>query len=298
VDLQLDANGFEVDRDGRPTPVAQLGHGYEMQTYDPDLKRFLFMPGASGDWQAAAPFGAKRKAWGVSYQGMPKSHSPWLYDVQTGRWDMKKVAGPNPARGATTLGAVLVYVPGLKKAFFFAGYDEVAFYDPAANSWEVIKRPVPAPPFGIDAVACLDPGRSRIYAGGVCGKPNAFWYYDLKARAWVDPQPQGKPFNGENHFTTNRSAMNFDSANDVALVCCHLTGAEGKAKGIYVYDPKDNKWAEEPLALPAGFNPGKYANCVSSFYSPDLNAHFFHVAGDSADDGVMWVYRYKRAEKK
>src|SRR5205814_1793210 len=51
VDLKLDANGFEVDKDGRPTPVAQLGHGYEQQTYDTDLKRFMFMPASSADWR-------------------------------------------------------------------------------------------------------------------------------------------------------------------------------------------------------------------------------------------------------
>jgi hypothetical protein len=36
---------------------------------------------------------------------------------------------------------------------------------------------------------------------------------------------------------------------------------------------------------------------VSSFYSPEFNAHFFHVAGDSADDGVMWVYRYQSGRR-
>src|SRR5262249_6285469 len=53
VDLKLDKNGFEVDKDGRPVPVAQLGHGYEQVAYDPDRQRFMFMPGAAGDWQAA-----------------------------------------------------------------------------------------------------------------------------------------------------------------------------------------------------------------------------------------------------
>ena len=28
-------------------------------------------------------------------------------------------------------------------------------------------------------------------------------------------------------------------------------------------------------------------------YDPGLNAYFCHFAGDSKDDGAMWVYRYK-----
>jgi len=27
---------------------------------------------------------------------MPKNNSPWLYDVRTGQWDLRKVEGPSP----------------------------------------------------------------------------------------------------------------------------------------------------------------------------------------------------------
>src|SRR5262249_26297447 len=111
VDLKLDKNGFEVNQDGRPVPVAQLGHGYEMVSYYPDRKRFVFMPGASQDWQAAAPFGKKRLAWGVKGQGVPQNSSPWQYDVGSGRWDLLKVNGPAPVN---TLANVSAYVPGSK----------------------------------------------------------------------------------------------------------------------------------------------------------------------------------------
>jgi len=33
---------------------------------------------------------------------------------------------------------------------------------------------------------------------------------------------------------------------------------------------------------------------INSFYAPVLNAHYFHVAGDSRDNGVIWVYRHKQ----
>ena len=34
-------------------------------------------------------------------------------------------------------------------------------------------------------------------------------------------------------------------------------------------------------------------NGNSGFYDPELNAYFCYFASDSADDGRMWVYRYK-----
>ena len=44
--------------------------------------------------------------------------------------------------------------------------------------------------------------------------------------------------------------------------------------------------------------PKEIAACPSGFYDPDLNAHFVHVASDSGDNGIMWVYRYKKAGEK
>ena len=62
-----------------------------------------------------------------------------------------------------------------------------------------------------------------------------------------------------------------------------------ESRGVYVYDPVANVWTENPLAMPK-----EIGQCPSGFYSPELNAHFVHVAGDSADNGIMWVYRYKK----
>src|SRR5262249_49162426 len=97
-------------------------------------------------------------------------------------------------------------------------------------------------------------------------------------------------------FSTSRSVMNYDSASDVVLAFYHgnvgLTGSDTKGRGVHVYDPGANAWAETPLTIPK-----ELCKCPSSFYDPELNAHFIHCAGDSADDGVMLVYRYKKAAK-
>jgi hypothetical protein len=293
VDLKLDRNGFEVDQEGRPVPIAQLGHGYEMLTYDTDRKRFMFMPGASQDWQAGAPFGKKRLAWGVKGQGLPNRCSPWLYDVQSGRWDLRKVDGPAPARTAVPLGLTFVYVPSMKKAFFWnPTVQEAWFYDPDKNSWSNLKpRGLPLP-VGIDKVACLDPKRQRIYLGG----PKNLACYDLKGNAFIDLQPKGKPpQNVDDYlygpFSTSRSVMNYDAASDVVVLFYHGNGpteASRKGRGVYLYDPATNSWGKAPLPVPKEF-----CKCPSSFYDPVLNAHFIHCAADSNDDGVMLVYRYK-----
>ena len=39
-------------------------------------------------------------------------------------------------------------------------------------------------------------------------------------------------------------------------------------------------------------------NGNSGFHDPGLNAYFCHFAGESADDGTMWVYRCKNTAGK
>jgi hypothetical protein len=295
--LKLDPNGFEVDENGRPVPVAQLGHCYEQLTYDTDLKRFMFMPGASQDWQSS-PFGKRRLAWGVKGQGLPTDCSPWLYDVQSGRWDLRKVEGLAPAHSPTPLGKTLVYVPTMKKAFYWnPPLQEAWLYDPDKNSWSQLKpKGLPAP-ISIDKVACLDPKRERIYLGG----NKDLWCYDLKANAFIELKPKGsKPQTSDGYvygpYSTSRAVMNYDAANDVVVLFYHDNVGPNiarKERGVFVYDPNANAWGEAPLPVPGGF-----CKCPSSFYDPVLNAHFIHCAGDSADDGVMWVYRYKSAPPK
>jgi hypothetical protein len=304
VDLKLDENGFEVGKDGRPVPVAQLGHGYEMVSYDTDLHRFMFMPGAAGDWMAGAPFGKKRMGWGVRGQGMPKNNSPWTYDVAADRWDLRKVEGPAPA---ASLANVSAYLPASKQLFYWQPpSSDVWFYDTKSNAWTRVKSKGPPPPFGIDASACLDSKRERIYIGGgyypVSKGPHAFWCYDLKSNTWVDLQPKGKPCKGCNRYGPNHAVMNYDSANDVVVLIFHrwqMAPTDGdiqpgqESRGVYIYNPMSNSWTEKPIAMPKAIG-----QCPSGFYNPDLNAHFLHVAGDSDDNGVMWVYRHRPAAGK
>jgi len=299
IDLHLDADGFEADKDGHRIPVTQLGHGYELVTFDTDLARFMFMPGNSAEWQGG-PFGERRKVWlGITgsqdvlrLRGMPTHNSPWGFDVRTGQWSIRKVQGPWPS---SHLGDLLVYVPTMKKAFFWRGGEKgIWLYDAAANTWTAVQPQGPPPPFGIEPVACLDTQRGRIYLGGgryPQSKTHGFWCYDLKSNAWIDLQPKGAPCGGSTFFSTNLAAMNYDSSNDVVVLTYHVNH-EGikKGQGLYIYDPSKNTWTDNPQPFPGEFlRPN---DCLHSFYSPEFNAHFYHLAGDSTDNGLMWAYRH------
>jgi hypothetical protein len=58
-------------------------------------------------------------------------------------------------------------------------------------------------------------------------------------------------------------------------------------------DPNTNAWADEARPVPDKL--GRNRQAKNGFYDPELNAVFLHSAGDSEDDGAVWVYRYRRA---
>ena len=80
---------------------------------------------------------------------------------------------------------------------------------------------------------------------------------------------------------------------DVVLLVAHSCFDSDKDRlGVYVYDPNTNSWAAEALAVPDKLGGNRKPK--NGFYDPELSAVFVHTAGDSRDDGEIWVYRYKR----
>jgi hypothetical protein len=215
--------------------------------------------------------------------------SPWMFDTVAGRWERLKTMSASPV---STFGGTLVYLAPHEKAFFYQPGYGVHYYHPAWNDWSQVKAQGTSPPFGIDSTCCYDPRRDRIYLGGgsypVAAGPNALWIWDVKTSSWVDPKPQGRPCNGSNSYATNIAAMHYDSANDAVLVFRH-TGSTTEC-GVFAYDPEHNQWTTAGK-LPVQWPHGQ----VNAFYDPLLNVHFFHVAGDSDDNGVILAYRHKRA---
>ena len=295
--LTINADGFEADADGKLIPVAQQAHGYEMNTYDTDRRRFLSMPNTHPYWERDL---AMRKIW---LKPAPQDASPWSFDPGTGEWDRQRTDSTGSRRAgmpgpASSYGDTLIYLPVRKQAFFLHRNSDVWLYDTEANKWHNIRPEGPPPPFGIDAVSCLDTKRERIYIGGgsypvtPAGK-NAFWCYDLKTNSWLDLKPKGAPLRGSTSYPTKNAVLVYDSRADRVLLVFHSHFDDQPDRlGVYVYDPETNAWGDEPLSLPEKL--GRNGQPKNGFYDAELGVVFLHTAGDSRDDGTIWVYRYRR----
>lgn len=292
LQLTLNADGFEAGPDGRPVPVAAQVHAYAMIDYDPERRRFVMMPCPGGYEKKAMP---QRAGW---LKPPPPDASPWFFESASGAWNRVRTSTPGPRSG---FGDVLLYLPGRTEYFFGrGGGKEVWFFDAAKNAWRQARPSGPPPPFGIEPVACVDPVRDRVYVGGgnyprTPDGQNAFWIYDLKADAWIDPKPKGAPCRGSTSYTTLNATMVFDAAADRVLLLRHSSHYDKEdVTGVYVYDPTANAWAEEVGPLPEKLSKRSMKN---GFYDPALRAVFLHSAGDSADNGTIWAYRYRRGGK-
>lgn len=102
---------------------------------------------------------------------------------------------------------------------------------------------------------------------------------DLPPRKGSDSEPQ-RP-----RDSARASPRGFDGHHETVLN--YLDGH------IYTYDLATDAWSVR--ALPAEVLGSVGYPAFHAFYDPALNVAFVFVAGDSADNGVMWVYRYKRA---
>jgi hypothetical protein len=288
-EMVINANGFEAGKDGEPVPIAAAAHGYGMSTYDPDAGKFACVPAGGDYWGRAMP---KRLAFlKANPANLNITHaSPWFNDTARGKWERRKTATPSPSTG---YGGLLVYLPTKKQFWCFSrGAD---LYDPATNRWTA-SASKDRQPTGIDFGSCYDSKRGRVYVcGGSYRGPYArdegkVYAYDVKTDSWSNPLDKGdvSPV-----FATNYACVHYDTVNDRVL--CVVYSA--KKTGVFVLDPSTHAWSERPLPFP--LKAPSLSRCWNGFYSPELNAHFFHVAGDSTDDGTAWAYRYKKgAEKK
>ena len=108
--------------------------------------------------------------------------------------------------------------------------------------------------------------------------------YDIESNSWSHLKPTGTAPPPAN---TNAAFYEYCARLDI-VVAIHF---KGTSPGIFVYDPNTNSWAD-PIPFPA--DGPKFHFAANTFFDRELNAYFCHVAGDSSDNGVMWVYRYKR----
>jgi hypothetical protein len=290
-ELTVDDHGVIVDKSGEPLPPLLI-HAYGYLGYDPELRKFVTFGGQFANYFTTgegAVFEQANKLFQEQRKGkeLPEL-SPFYYDVASGRWEC--LAVKDAPKGQPYGANILVYVAS-RKQFCYGGSDGVWFLDRDKRTW-LDAKPEGTPPEGIDHCADYDPRRDRIYHFTQNGKTagDNFFIYDIKSNAWSKPQPKGAaPF----YASAYESIFNLDAANDkLVIIRLYQTKDEpGYRRGVYVYDPESNAWAD-PLPLPAevvkSIKNGNYG-----WYDSQLNAYFCHFASDSNDDGTMWAYRYK-----
>jgi hypothetical protein len=204
--------------------------------------------------------------------------SPWFYDTAEGKFEKYAITQGQPPVGGFPY---FQYVPTLKQ-FFLGGANGIGFFDPAAKAWSDVDDKGTRPP-GYDHGGCYDEKRDRIYMGNGMNDPTSpLFIYDVKLSTWTNPTPIGTP---PGAFRTNDASVTYDVANDVVIVFHY------KYKKIYTYVPDTNTWTHQPF--PAAVLTS-VSGSFSTFYDPELNAYFCYGASDSADNGIMWAYRYKK----
>jgi hypothetical protein len=317
INLTVNADGVEVNKQGQHVPVAQAVHAWEQITYDVDSKSFMFIPSVTQSWrelnfaytehkEPAREFIKRRNAWmekspvpGTLYRKYMPLPAPWVLDLGTMKWELKVVKKGKKPNLTTGCGAAFMYIPGKNKCFYRRS-NNAWLYDTGKNTWQNMKAKGPKPPFGIAPVACCDTKRGRVYlASGKYPMVPQLWYYDLQTNSWVDPKPENRPVKGMKHYSSNNAVMSYDSANDKVIVALHRIDSEKNTIGVYCYDPKANSWTPRPIPFPAKVSSQfKQKNATNGFYSSRLNAHFFHTAGDSTENGFIWVYRHGQGQKQ
>lgn len=288
-ELLLDEHGQLIDHRRQPIPLHPLVHAWGYLTYDSDQSKFAFLSwnGLGNKLPRYFLGGEQRMDEGLKLlekelAGKPERvYSPWSYDVAAGRFERPLADNSTPINAGGF--PQFHYLPS-RKQFFAVGSETVAIFDPVKQQWSDAKPQGPSPK-GYDACGCYDSRRERFYRhDGDDSKGEGLMAYDIVGNSWSHLKPTGKAPPAAN---TNAAFYEYDARLDV-VVAIHF---KGTTPGIYVYNPKTNAWAD-PLPFPV--EGPKFQFAANTCFDRELNAYFCHVAGDSRDDGVIWVYRYQR----
>jgi hypothetical protein len=304
--VKLDGDGFLVDGDGQHPPIAIAVHGYECLSYNPVTREFMTL-------LTGSPYSKKIASRLDQMVGEHPLHGrnqggvhPFFYSATTGRWFRRKVEGEGPRTGFAD---ALTYLPSQRKTVLYQRGGDFWFYDHTRPSWRRITaeggRPatVDARPSN-EGSLCYDSQRDRLYVFNR-DQVSLPWAYDCKTNTFADLKAENQPFPSTNSFEQGRialgstaSGVHYDSAADAVVMRLAIKQGTGdprniraKTLGLIVYDPEKNSWSEKPIPLPEGAD---VRGAWNSFYSPELNVHVYHIAGDSRTNGRILLYRHRR----
>jgi hypothetical protein len=279
-DIKVDpTNGHVVDSLGDLMPGHLLIHAWGYLAYDSDNKRFAFAVSGSGTGYGSyyMPGGAtvQQGLDALDAQGKGSfgaNFSPWYYNIQTGKFE-RFASNAVPSYECCRAFGQFEYSPLLKK-FLYASTRGISTFDPVQNTWGVINA-TGTNPSSSEWGGCYDSKRDKVYAGQ---NPNDFYSYDVQTQTWTKLSSQGP---GSITFDTNDGGVEYDSFNDMVII------TDFRNDLLCPYNPATDTW-ESAVNIPTAIT-----GTIGTFYDPGLGVHFFFAAGDSRDDGEMWVYRYK-----
>ncbi len=292
-EITIDDAGILREKDGWALPMHTSIHAWGNLAYDSDRRKFVFLSGLGGNGVSTNPESTRYflGGWQQMDEGLklleeklktshpPTTYSPWSYDVATGKFERAPATGARPAGGFPQL-----HYLATAKQFLAVGSNTVTHFDPVKGHWTDLKPQGPEPK-GWDAPGCYDSKRNRVYRNdGDGSKSEGLMAYDIATNTWSHLKPKG---DGPEAMNTNGAFYEYDPLFDIVVVI----QMKGSTPGIHVYHPQTNSWAA-PLRFPA--DGPKFRFAANTIFDRELNAYFCHLADDSADNGVVWVYRLKK----
>jgi hypothetical protein len=304
--VKLDAQGFVADEKGHNPPIAIAVHGYECSCYDTERHEFITL-------LTGSPYSQKIQDRLRSMVKDTTLHGrkgggmhPFFYDPKMDRWFRQKTEGPGPRTG---FAQALVYIPTQKKTFLYQRGNSFWVYDNEKPSWTPItakgNRPTTADGRpSREGTLCYDSKRDRLYIFNR-DQLSVPWAYDCKTNTFADLQAKNQPYPAMNTYEQGKlmmgstsSNVHYDTVADVVVMRMRIKkgsgdprNINGTALGLGIYDPVTNEWGKKPVPFPASM---ELSGAWNSFYSPELNVHVYHIAGDSRTNGKILLYRHQQ----
>jgi hypothetical protein len=305
-EVRLDQQGFVADLDGQNPPIAIAVHGYECCCYDPERREFIALfTGSPYSRKIQDRLRTKVPDAALHNRKLGGAH-PFVYETTTGRWLRRKALGKGPVTG---FAEALVYIPALKKTLLYRRGNDFWAYDNQNPSWTYIKakgsRPVTAGDrASSEGTLCYDSKRDCLYIFNT-NQASVPWAYDCKTNTLTDLEARNQFYPATNSFeqgklilSSTSSNVHYDGVADCVVMRARIKKGTGDPRnisttslGLAVYDPAKNEWAKEFVRFPADAD---VSGSWNSFYSPELNVHVFHIAGDGRTNGRILLYRHKR----
>ena len=289
IQRTLDADAFERTPAGALDPIAQLGHGYELVTWDQARQTFVMLPAPNTYWTSSMP---QRLQW-LGDPSLPASqaHLPWVFDAVHGGWEREPLSGPRPQLALASRSMVLQYLPSRERVWFWDGHPtnrrQVWLFDTRTHAWSSLATVNDAPILQGHGVTCHDPARDAVWLYGVDSVgATKLWRFDVASAKWseVATAPTAPIV-----YTTAFAGLTYDVARDAVVLKIH----RGGNFALHRFDAASRTWSA-PVTPPAALQPLFRWGHANAFAVGELDVHVFHVSESGDRTGRVVVHRLGR----